>query len=210
MRNKKTYEEMTKKELLKIAKLHGIKGRHKMNKETLIQKILEKKAPLKSIKKIEEELKNKKLREKYNENHVELLPKDPSTVYVHWEVKEQKANPTLRLMSKRKTELELPLMSNEGEGYLKVNEGKPLRAVIGIKKGKRFQKIIESPEIFVPKNTPSENKNVKWAYVNPETGKTRKKGKNPQIANKNKLEEKKKKTEKTAKTVKYIRVPKQK
>jgi len=204
---KKTYKEMTKKELLKIAKLHGIKGRHKMNKTTLIEKIEEKREPLKQIKKKEEELKKSNPPDKYGENHIELLPKDPSTVYVHWEVVEEK-NSILRLMSKRKVEMELPLMSKEGEGYLKVQEGKPLRAEIGTKKGNKFKKIAVSPEILVPRSKPSKSKNTKWEYVNPETGKVRKKKKTEKVSNKVQLEEKKKKTEKTAKTVKYIRIPK--
>ncbi len=206
---KKLYEEMTKKELLKIAKLHGIKGRHKMNKTTLIEKIKEKKEPLKQIKKKEEELKKKTLPEKYGENHIELLPKDPSTVYVHWEITEKKS-PLLRLMSKRKVEMELPLMSKQGEGYLKVQEGKPLRAVVGIKQGNKFKKIAVSSEILVPRSKPTRSKSIKWEYVNPNTGKVRKKKKTEKIPNKNKLEDKKKKTEKTAKTIKYIRIPKKK
>ena len=204
---KKTYKEMTKKELLKIAKVHGIKGRHKMNKTTLIEKIEEKKEPLKQIKKKEEELKKNNPPDRYEENHIELLPKDPSTVYVHWEVAKEK-NPILRLMSKRKIEMELPLMSNQGEGYLKVQEGKPLRAEVGIKKGNKFKKIVASPEILVPRSKPTKSKSTKWGYVNPETGKAQKKKKTEKVSNKTQLEEKKQKTEKTAKTVKYIRIPK--
>ncbi len=204
---KRSYEKMTKKELLKIAKLHGIKGRHKMNKATLIKSIKDKNAPLEQIKKKEEELKKKILPDRYGENHVELLPKDPSTVYVHWEITEEK-NPVLRLMSKRIVEMELPLMSNQGEGYLKVQEGKPLRAEVGTKKGNKFKRIAASPEILVPRNKPAKSKSVKWEYVNPETGKVRKRKKTEKVSNKAQLEEKKKKTEKTAKTVKYIRIPK--
>ncbi len=204
---KKPYEKMTKKELLKIAKLHGIKGRHKMSKAALIKKIKEKNKPLRQIKEKEEEIKKNNPPDRYEENHVELLPKDASTVYVHWEVVEEKS-PVLRLMSKRKVEIEIPLMSNQGEGYLKVQEGKPLRAEVGIKKGNKFKKITTSPEILVPRSKPVKSKSVKWEYVNPETGKVQKKRKKEKVSHKAQLEEKKKKTEKTAKKIKYIRIPK--
>ncbi|GEM_PF-969443 len=199
----KKYEEMTKKELLKIAKLHGIKGRHRMSKEKLIDAILKKKKPIKEMKKFEELLKKENLPKRYGENHLELLPKEPGTVYVHWEIEKKDKNPILKLLNGRKPVVTIPVMSDSGSGYMHVEEGKKLKAVIGIESGKGFKKIVQSEEITVPVSKPSSDKTVKWVKIDVEKGKV-KRYKAKSETNK-KLEEKKKKTEKTAKTVKYLR-----
>ena len=207
--NKKNYDEMTKKELLDVAKRHGIKGRHKMNKTALIKAIkLKDKSAEKTIKN-EEKLKKRKLDVHYGVNHLELLPKEPGNVYVHWEIadKEKKSDIFLRLRNKGKTVLEIPVASYKGEGYLRVEEGKPLTASIGFKKGKRFVSVVSSEEILVPRSKPSVKKTIEWAYVNPDTGRIAKRQR--KVQDKETLEKKRERTEKTAKKVKYIRVPKE-
>jgi len=207
--NKKNYDEMTKKELLDVAKRHGIKGRHKMNKTALIKAIkLKDKSAEKTIKN-EEKLKKRKLDVHYGVNHLELLPKEPGNVYVHWEIadKEKKSDIFLRLRNKGKTVLEIPVASYKGEGYLRVEEGKPLTASIGFKKGKRFVSVVSSEEILVPRSKPSAKKTIEWAYVNPDTGRIAKRQR--KVQDKETLEKKRERTEKTAKKVKYIRVPKE-
>ncbi len=203
---KKSYEEMNRKELLRIAKLYGVKGRHRMTKEKLIKAISEKKEPIEKLRNFEEKLKQKNLPHKYDKNHIELLPKEPGVVYVHWEIRNQKKQPILKLMEKKKSVLAIPVMSKIGDGYMHVDEGKNLRAVIGIESGKQFKKIVESEEIAVPVSFPSNDRTVKWAKVDLKKGKVRKTRKNTKATKK--LEEKKEKTEKIAKTVKYIHIPK--
>lgn len=209
---KKSYEQMTRKELLKIAKLHGIKRRHRMKKADLIKAIKTKNKPIKKLSDIEKDIKSRSLKENYNKDYVELLPQEPGSVYVYWELnkRKEKGNMTLRLKSKRKTVLEIPVPSSKGKGYLRVEEGEPLKASVGIKKGKKFVPIVSSEEILVPYSTPVSNKNVKWAKVNPETGEVIEEKKSVPEEKAGKLEKKRKKTEKEAKTVKYIRVPKEK
>jgi len=207
--NKKSYDEMTKKELLDVAKRHGIKGRHKMNKTKLINAIKLKDETKEKITKSEEKIKRRKLDVHYEVNHLELLPKEPGNVYVHWEIvgKEKKSGIFLRLRSRGKTLLEIPVVSYKGKGYLRVEEGKSLTASIGFKKGKKFVSVVSSEEILVPRSKPSAKKMIKWAYVNPNTGKIVKRQK--KVQDKDTLEKKREKTEKTAKTVKYIKIPKE-
>ena len=204
---KKSYKEMVRKELLQIAKLYGVKGRHKMTKEKLIMAISKKKEPIEKLRKFEENLKQKKLPHKYDKNHIELLPKEPGIVYVHWEIQNQKKQPVLKLMEKKKSVLSIPVMSKIGDGYMHVDGGKNLRAIIGIKSGKQFKKIVESEEITVPVSTPSNNKTVRWVKIDLKRGKVMKTHKNTKVTKE--LKEKKKKTEKIAKTVKYIHIPKE-
>ncbi|MEA3313133.1 MAG: DUF4912 domain-containing protein [Caldisericota bacterium] len=207
--NKKSYDEMNKKELLDVAKRYGIKGRHKMNKTKLVSAIKLRDKMKEKIAKSEGKIKRRKLDVSYGVNHLELLPKEPGNVYVHWKIvgKEKKSDIFLRLRNKGKTVLEIPVASYKGKGYLRVEEGKSLAASIGFKKGKRFVSVISSEEIVVPRSKPSAKKTTKWAYVNPNTGRIVKRQK--KVQDKNTLEEKKKKTEKTAKTVKYIKIPKE-
>jgi len=209
---KKSYEQMTRKELLRIAKLHGIKGRHRMKKADLIKAIKAKNKPIKELSEIEKEIKSKKLEENYNKNHIELLPQEPGIIYVHWDLSKRgkKENVTLRLKSKRKTILEIPVPSSKGKGYLRVEEGEPLKASVGIKKGRKFVPIVSSEEILVPYSKPVSNKKVIWAKVNPETGKVTKEKEKLLEEKVDKLDKKREKTEKEAKTVKYIRIPKEK
>ncbi len=207
--NKKSYDEMNKKELLDVAKRHEIKGRHKMNKTKLIKAIKLKDRPTRKIVKSEEKIKERKLDMHYGVNHLELLPKEPGNVYVHWEItdKEKKSGIFLRLRNKGKTVLEIPVVSYKGEGYLRVEEGKSLIAFIGFKKGKRFVSVVSSEEILVPRSKPSAKKTIEWAYVNPDTGRIVKRQRKAQ--DKDTLKKKREKTEKTAKTVKYIKIPKE-
>ncbi len=209
---KKSYKQMTKKELLKIAKLHGIKRRHRMKKADLIGAITAKNKPMKKLVEIEKNIKSKKLKEHYNGDHIELLPQEPGSVYVHWDLSEKKKKQSmiLRLKSKKKTVLEIPVASSKGKGYLRVEEGKPLKASVGVRKGEKFVSIISSEEILVPYSTPASNKKVVWAHVNPETGKVTKKKEKVHKEKVHKLEKKRKKTEKEAKTIKYIRIHKEK
>ncbi|MCD6107811.1 MAG: DUF4912 domain-containing protein [Caldisericaceae bacterium] len=175
--NRKSYDEMTKKELLDVAKRRGIKGRNKMNKIALIKAIKLKDKPMQKITKSEEKIKKRKLDVDYEVNHLELLPKEPGNVYVHWEIadKEKKTDIFLRLINKGKMVLEIPVASDKGKGYLRVEEGKPLIASIGFKKRKRFVSIVSSEEILVPHSKPSAKKTIEWIYVNPDTGKIVKK-----------------------------------
>ncbi len=207
--NKKNYDEMTKKELLGLAKRSGIKGRHAMNKTELIKAIKLKGKQAEKTGKSEEKIKKRKFDMYYGVNHLELLPKEPGNVYVHWEIagKGKKEDIFLQLKNKDKTVLEIPVASYKGEGYLRVEEGKPLTASIGFKEGKRFVSVVSSEEILVPRSKPSAKKTIKWAYVNPDTGKIMKR--EMKVQGKDALEKKREKTEKTAKTVKYIKVPKE-
>ncbi len=203
----KKYEQMTKKELMGIAKVYGIKGRSKMNKRALIEAIMKKKDPLEKMKKFEENLKNEKLPQALGKNFVQILPKEPGTVFVHWEVKKAKSKElTLRIKEGRKSIIEIPLMSETGNGYMSLEEGKRVHAEIGAVKNGRFGKIAESPEIVIPVSKPSRNKTVIWTDIRKKSGNELK---NKVPENVNELKEKSKKTEKTAKTVKYIRVPKE-
>ncbi len=207
--NKKSYGEMTKKELLDVAKRHEIKGRHKMNKTTLIDAIKLKGETKEKIAKSEEKIKRRKLDVHYGVNHLELLPKEPGNVYVHWKIvgKGKKSDIFLRLKNKGKTVLEIPVASYKGKGYLRVEEGKPLTASIGFKKGKRFVSVVSSEEIVVPRSKPSAKKTIKWAYVDPDIRRIVKRQR--KVQDKDALEKRNEKTEKTAKTVKYIKIPKE-
>lgn len=201
----KKYEKMTKKELLRIARIYGIKGRSKMDIKTLIKEIEKKKIPIEKMKKFEEELKSKKLPKEHNEDFVQLLPKEPGTVFVHWETKKSGKEVVLRINEDKKNVIEIPVMSNKGNGYMKVGEGKKVNAVVGVMKNGEFKKIAESPEVLVPVSKASDNKTVKWVSVR----KKRRVSKKTVPKNMEKLEEKKKNTEKAAKSVKYIKIPKE-
>ncbi len=205
---KKDYGKMTRKEILKIAKVYVIKGRHKMSKDKLIKAISKKKEPIKKMREFEASLKNEKLLKKYKENHIELLPKEPGTVYVHWEIEKQRKQPVLKLVNKKRSVLAIPVMSETGDGYMHTEEGESLKAVIGVQNGRSFKKIIESEEIIVPVSKPSRNKILKWVKIDLEKSKIKKV---KRIVKETKaLKEKKNKTENTAKTIKYIHIPKEK
>ncbi len=200
------YERMTKKELMRIAKACGVKGRTKMNKEKLIKKIVEKRVTPEDVKKFEKELKNKTRSRVSDYEFVQLLPKEPGMVFVHWEIKEVKSEGVfLRLTEGKKNLIEIPVMSKSGSGYMRIEEGKKIRAVIGILKGGKFKKIIQSPDILVPVSKPSSDKTVIWTDMK----KSRKNSEELISEKRELLEKKNKKTDETAKTVRYINVPKE-
>ncbi len=203
----KKYEEMTRKELLRLAKLHGVKGRSRMNKERLIKEIKNKKRSIEKMKEYEERLKNKKISKYHNKDFVQALPKEPGILFVHWEIK-KKDNLVLRIVQGKKKILDLPVMSNKGDGYLKVEEGKKLNAIIGEVRNGRFRKVVESPPVLVPVSKPSEDKTVKWVKVG-KPGKVSVRQKKIAKEDANLLEKKKKATERAAKSIKYINVTKE-
>ncbi len=203
----KKYEDMTRKELLRIAKIYGIKGRSRMNKNVLIREIEKKKIPVEEMRKFEKELKKKKSFENKTGDFVQVLPKEPGTVFVYWEVK----NPGnkeifLEIKEDKREIIKIPIMSDKGSGYMKVEEGKKVKAVIGFEENGRFIGIAESVEVLVPVSKASNDKTVRWIDTR---NKANTRVKKAETKEKAALEEKRIKTEKEAKSVKYIRVRKE-
>jgi len=206
---RKKYEDMNKKELLQIAKVYGIKGRHKMKKEELIKALKTSKKPLKEVKKVEEELKGE-ITQKKLENHLELLPKEPGVVFVNWQVETEKLGTDegeLKLIGGKKEILDLPVKISQGKGYMRVEEGITLKAVIGFKEKNRFRALISSEPIVVPRGSATGKNEVKWGKMSLREKKVEKKS--TAIKPSKKMEKEKEKLEKEAKSIKYIRYPRE-
>ncbi len=205
----KKYGDMSQKELLQIAKIYGIKNRHKMKKEDLIKALSKSKKSLKEIKKIEEDLK-REIRKKKLENHLELLPKEPGIVFVDWQVdlKDLKTDEgELKLIGNKKEILNLSVKISEGKGYIKVEEGINLKAILGFRKKNRFSPIISSEPINVPRKSALKKGTLKWGKINTIKGKVVKK--KVTIKPSKELEKEKEKLKKEAKHIKYLRYPKE-
>ncbi len=194
---KRDYEGMSRAELLKIATIHGIKNRHKMKKEELIEALKSKKKPLKEIKEVEKSLK-KKPQEKYGIPHLELLPKEPGYVFVNWEVPENKEL-QLRIKEGTKPLIELPVESH-GKGYFRVPEGSRITASVGSIRKDRFREIVKSSEFVVPVSKMQDSDNVKWVDV-----KDLKEAKK-RVKETEEMRKEKRKAQKLAKKIKYMRL----
>ncbi|NCO28203.1 MAG: hypothetical protein COS15_03360 [Caldiserica bacterium CG02_land_8_20_14_3_00_36_38] len=203
------YEDMNKKELLQIAKVYGIKDRHKMKKEDLIKAIKKGKKPLKEIKKIEENLKGE-IKKKTLQDHLELLPKEPGVVFVNWQVDTaglETNEGELKLVGGKKEILDLPVKISEGKGYIKVEEGITVKAAIGFKKRGHFKTVISSESIVVPRGSALKKTELKWGKIDFKKRKVEKKTVTTKPTKE--MEKEKKKLEKEAKKIKYIRYPKE-
>jgi hypothetical protein len=203
------YEDMNKKELLQIAKVYGIKDRHKMKKEDLIKAIKKGKKPLKEIKKIEENLKGE-IKKKTLQDHLELLPKEPGVVFVNWQVDTaglETNEGELKLVGGKKEILDLPVKISEGKGYIKVEEGITVKAAIGFKKRGYFKTVISSESIVVPRGSVLKKTELKWGKIDFKKRKVEKKTVTTKPTKE--MEKEKKKLEKEAKKIKYIRYPKE-
>jgi hypothetical protein len=203
---KKEYEEMTRKELIEIARIRGIKNISKMNKEKIINSIKSSKKPLKKIKEIEEMLKVE-VPKNYNETHIEFIPKEPGNVFVSWEVSEsdtKRVEGILEIIEDKKEFLSIPVKLPSGKGYIKVEEGKEFRALIGVNEKGKFKEIISSKQILVPASKPSKDKNIEFGVI----GATKKRVKKNFSVDKE-MERSKNKIAAEAKKIKYLKYPKE-
>jgi hypothetical protein len=205
---RKKYEDMSKNELIEIAKRLSIKGRHKMKKEDLIKVLKKGKKPLKEIRAVEEGLKVE-IKKRKLEDHIELLPKEPGMVYVDWQIDEKNLKAKegeLRLYGNKKEILSIPVNIATGKGYMRVEEGVSLVAVIGTVQKKIFKPIISSESIVVPRGSPSGKNLLKWGKTGSKKGKVIKK--NIEVSPNKAMEKEKKKLEEEARNIKYLRYPK--
>lgn len=194
---KKSYEAMSKAELLKIALIYGIKNRHKMKKDELINSIEKAKKPLKAIREVETSL-NKSLKDKYNIIHLEFMPKDPGYAFLSWEVPGYE-NLKLKISSQKEDFISLPI-SGYGKGYFKVPEGSNLKAVIGKEIKDKFRVVASSPEISIPVSKPHSSMNSVWIDVR------KLKANKKKISETEEMRKQRKETEKLAKKIKYLRL----
>ncbi|MGB9832720.1 MAG: Rho termination factor N-terminal domain-containing protein [Caldisericum exile] len=189
--------KLKRKELLKLAKLHGIKNRNKMKKEELIKAIKKAKKPLEELKAIEEKLR-KELQEKTGETHLIIIPKEPGYAFVNWEVKEESGTGILKVFEDKHEKFEIQVNIEHGKSYVRVEEDKKIKAVLGIEKNGKFAKIIESNEIIIPTTKRTEGK-AEFVDI-----RTLKKAK-PQKVEKDKMKEVINEEIKTAREIKYLR-----
>ncbi|MFU2157923.1 MULTISPECIES: Rho termination factor N-terminal domain-containing protein [Caldisericum] len=189
--------KLKRKELLRLAKLHGIKNRNKMKKEELIKAIKKAKKPLEELKAIEEKLR-KELQEKTGETHLIIIPKEPGYAFVNWEVKEESGTGILKVFEDKHEKFEIQVNIEHGKSYVRVEEDKKIKAVLGIEKNGKFAKIIESNEIIIPTTKRTEGK-AEFVDI-----RTLKKAK-PQKVEKDKMKEVINEEIKTAREIKYLR-----
>ena len=203
---KKKYEDMTRKELIEIAKTQGVKNVGKLKKDSIILAIKSNKKPLKKIKEVEEALK-KDVPPGYSETHLEFLPKEPGTVFVSWEVSgsdSKNKEGILKVFEGKNEFISLPVKFPSGKGYLKVDEGKEFVAVVGVNEKGKFKEIISSKSVTVPNSKPFQGGKVEFGRVGVRE-KTSKK--TPSVSNK--MEKEKAKIAEEAKKIKYMRYPKE-
>ncbi len=202
MKNK--YEEMKRKELIKVAKTFGVKNRNKMTKEMLLQALATNRKPLEKIKEIENTLKKQPILLQ-DEPHIEFLPQEPGNVFVSWGVDKNHAKNkqgVLKIFKEGKEYLSLDVNIFNGSGYIRVDEGKELKAKIGYINRGKFREIISSPSISVPSSKPSESKKVEFGKV----GIGRKTPEKFAKVDK-KMEQEKRKLAKEGKEIKYLKYP---
>lgn len=199
--NGRKYEKLEKKELIRIAKIYGIKNRYKMKKDDLINAIKKAKRPLKNIKEIENIIRDKE-KTSYQIPHVELLPKEPSYVFVNWDIPKEK-NLTLKIIEEGKEFISLPVKES-GKGYFRVPEGSNISASVGKYNGSKFKEIASSASIVMPVSTFQIGGETKW--VNIKEMKIQKK----KVNESKKMKEERKKIEELAKKIKYLRYPREK
>lgn len=193
--------KLKRKELLRLAKLHGIKNRNKMKKEELIKAIKKAKKPLEDLKAVEEKLR-KELQEKTGETHLIVIPKEPGYAFLDWEVKEKSGEGVLKVYEDKREKFSIPVKLEHGKSYLRVEEDKKIKAILGIESNGKFEKIVESNEILTPTTSKTEGK-VEFRDVR--TLKKEKVGK----VKKEKMEEVLEEEIKTAKELKYLRYKKE-
>ena len=194
---KRDLDKLTRKELLGIAKVHGIKNRNKMKKAELIKAIQKSKKPMAELRQIEDKLK-KEINEKTNETHVIVEPKEVGYVFVNWEVKDKHKEGVLKILEDNKEKFEYPVTLDHGKSYVHVDEDKKIKAVIGVEVKGHFKKVAESNEIVSPTSKKTEGKVF---FENIKTLKKAPKGK----VKKEEIEKVVESEEKTAKELKYLR-----
>jgi len=148
--------KLKRKELLRIAKLHGIKNRNKMKKEDLIKAIKKARKSLEEIKTIEEKLR-KELSEKTGEPHLIAIPKEPGYAFVNWESEKSGAG-ILKVYEDKHEKFAIPVNLEQGKSYVKVEEDRVVKAVLGVDEKGKFKKIMESNEIIIPTTKRTEGK----------------------------------------------------
>ncbi|MGB9695167.1 MAG: Rho termination factor N-terminal domain-containing protein [Caldisericaceae bacterium] len=203
---KKKYEEMTRKELMEIARTKGIKNPGKLKKSDLILAIKSSKKPLKKIKETEEALKGE-VPARYEETHLEFLPKEPGTVFVSWEISQKDSKSkegVLKILEGEKEFVSLPVKFPSGKGYVRVDEGKNFIAVVGTAYRGKFREIVSSQPVSVPRSKPIKDGKIEFGRV----GVPEKKSVKVASVSK-KMEEEKEKINEEAKKIKYIRYPKE-
>ncbi len=193
---KKSYETMSRAELLKIALIYDIKNRHKMKKDELIDSIEKAKKPLKNIKEAEKSLK-RSLGDKYNIVHLEFMPKEPGYAFLSWEIPGHD-NLKLKISSQKEDFISLPV-GGYGKGYFRVPEGSNLKAVIGKEAKSKFMVVASSPEISIPVSKPHSGMSNVWIDVR------KLKANKKRISETEEMRECRKETEKLAKKIKYLR-----
>ncbi len=148
MKKTENLNKLTRKELLNIAKVLGIKKRTKMKKEEIIKAIKNTRKAIEEIKKLEDELKKKV--EKTNEEHLIALAKEPEYVFVNWET-EKVGEGVIRVLENNVEKFSIPVNLKEGKSYIKVEEDKEVKVELGTidKKGK-FKKLLDSNKVIVP------------------------------------------------------------
>ncbi|MEF3245449.1 MAG: DUF4912 domain-containing protein [Caldisericaceae bacterium] len=148
MKKTENLNKLTRKELLNLAKVLGIKKRTNMKKEELIKAIKNTRKAIEEIKKLEDELKKKV--KKTNEEHIIALAKEPEYVFVNWET-EKVGEGVIRVLENDIEKFSIPVNLKEGKSYFKVEEDKEVKVELGIidKKGK-FEKLLDSNKVLVP------------------------------------------------------------
>lgn len=203
---KKKYEDMTRKELVEIAKTQGIRNVGKLKKDAIILAIKSRKKPLKKIREIEEATK-KDVPSGYGKTHLEFLPKEPGTVFVGWEVSgsdSKNKEGILKVFEGKKEFISLPVKFPSGKGYLKVDEGEKFVAVVGVNEKGKFKEIISSKPVTVPTSKLAQDGKVEFGRVGAPS-KTLKK--TPSVSNR--IEKEKIKISEEVKRINYIRYPKE-
>ncbi|BAL81215.1 Rho termination factor N-terminal domain-containing protein [Caldisericum exile] len=184
-------------ELLRLAKIHGVKNRNKMKKEELIKAIKKAKKPLEELKAIEERLR-RELQEKTGETHLIAIPKEPGYAFINWEAKEESGTGILKVFEDRREKFSIPVNLEHGKSYIKVEEDKKVKVILGKEEKGKFTKIVESNEILIPTTKKTEGK---YEFIDM---KTLKKEKSQKVANEL-MKEIVDEELKTAKEMKYLR-----
>jgi len=203
----KKLESMSRKELLVLARVNDIKGRSKMKKAELIAAIKKARKPLKELRKVESDLKQE-ISKKIEKDHIELLPQEPRTVFVNWEITEKYSKEgVLKIIRQEDELLNIPVNLSHGKGYMRIEGSGEIKAVIGYNRGRRFKEIISSEAIILPSGKVSSDRTLKWANVDVEKGGY--KVKKEKTKSSEELEKERERQEKEAKKIKYLHFPRQ-
>jgi hypothetical protein len=191
-------QKLKRKELIRIAKIYGIKNRNKMKKNELIRAIKKARKPIEELRKTEEKLK-RELSKKTEETHLIVLPKEPGYVYVNWEVKgkEEKVG-TLIVFEDDKEKFSIPVNLDYGRSYIHIEEDKKVKVELGVEKNGKFETLLESNEVIVPTTKKTEGRKE---FRDIKTFKMRKEG----IISEEEIKKVVEGEEKTAKEIKYSR-----